>query len=41
MSDTIKKYHELVESGDIDPRQMPIKQDNKIYYRFLFVLNLY
>jgi|TARA_R100000951_G_scaffold72043_1_gene60760 hypothetical protein len=31
MSDTIKKYHELVESGDIDPRQMPIKQDDKIY----------
>tara|TARA_B100000780_G_scaffold79404_1_gene53901 strand:- start:1360 stop:1602 length:243 start_codon:yes stop_codon:yes gene_type:complete len=31
MSDTIKKYKELVEAGKIDPRHMPIKQDDKIY----------
>ena len=31
MSDTIKRYNELVESGQIDPRQMPIKQNDNIY----------
>lgn len=31
MSDSVKKYYELVESGDIDPRQMPVKLDDKIY----------
>ena len=31
MSDSVTKYYEMVESGEIDPRQMPIKQDDKIY----------
>ena len=31
MSDTVKRYNELVESGQIDPRQMPIKQNDNIY----------
>ena len=26
MSDTVTKYYEMVESGEIDPGQMPIKQ---------------
>ena len=31
MSDTVTKYYEMVESGEIEPGQMPVKQDNKIY----------
>jgi hypothetical protein len=31
MSDTVKKYYEMVESGEIEPGQMPVKQDDKIY----------
>ena len=31
MSDTVKRYNELVESGQIDPRQMPIKRNDNIY----------
>ena len=31
MSNSIRKYNELVESGDIIPGQMPLKQDDKIY----------
>jgi len=31
MSDSVKKYHEMVDEGKIEPRQMPIKIDDKIY----------
>ena len=31
MSDSVTKYYEMVESGEIYPRQMHIKQDDKIY----------
>jgi len=31
MSDSVKKYYEMVESGEIKPGQMPIKLDDKIY----------
>jgi hypothetical protein len=31
MSDSVKKYYEMVDEGKIEPRQMPIKLDDKIY----------
>jgi len=31
MSDSVKKYYEMVESGEIKPGQMPVKLDDKIY----------
>lgn len=31
MSDTVTKYYEMVKSGEIEPGQMPVKQDDKIY----------
>lgn len=31
MSDSVTKYYEMVESGEIKPGQMPIKLDDKIY----------
>ena len=31
MSDSVKKYYEMVDEGKIEPRQMSIKLDDKIY----------